>query len=76
MRKNFIVGAIVAAILVVVVVAVILVVTLRSKPEQTCYYCTGANQSKLGAICSPSPLGEYKQYAVSTDSNVCAPAGK
>ncbi|KAI2810184.1 hypothetical protein BLOT_001342 [Blomia tropicalis] len=64
---------------VIVVAAIVFVLySTRTPPteERRCYYCSHGNQSKLGDICSPSELGKYHQFAISTDSNVCAPAGK
>ncbi len=77
MRRNAIIASVVALGLVVVVGAVVVFTrSSLSGSENTCFYCSYQNQSKLGEICSPSPLGAYSKYAVSTDSNVCAPAGK
>lgn len=43
-----------------------------------CQFCTAGDKvnNQLGQLCTESELGTYEHYAVSTDSNVCAPAGK
>lgn len=43
--------------------------------KDECKYCPNSS-SKLGELCSDSPGKSFQQYAVSTDSNVCADAGK
>ena len=47
---------------------IILVVTIVSSQKK--------EGNQLGSFHSGSKLGQYKRFAVSTDSNVCAPAGK
>ena len=49
---------------------------LRSSSDAKCNACSKKNISPLGEVCSDSPLGTYKNYAISTDSNVCAVAGE
>ena len=46
---------------------------------ESCTYQCGAErqfQSELGEQCSPSVKGNFTTFAVSTDSNICAPTGK
>ena len=78
MRQNVIVTLSVVTAVIVVAAIVFVLYSTRTPPteERRCYYCSHGNQSKLGDICSPSELGKYHQFAISTDSNVCAPAGK
>lgn len=55
-----------------------IVVNVRDDDYADCQFCTTWPQAsnQLGQLCTESPLGTYRHYAVSTDSNVCAPAGK
>lgn len=64
-------------ILTVIVVSTVLIVKKTSnKPNKPdCPYCPGST-SKLGELCTKSEVHSYTKYAVSTDSNVCANAGK
>lgn len=64
-------------ILTVIVVSTVLIVKKTSnKPNKPdCPYCPGST-SKLGELCTKSVVHSYTKYAVSTDSNVCANAGK
>jgi hypothetical protein len=73
------VGVVVALALGIIVVALVLNFTLQTTEDPAtagCYFCSGPKQSQLGDICSPAEQGEYGQYAISTDSNVCANAGR
>ncbi len=45
--------------------------------ESCTYHCIDRQfQSELGEQCSPSVKGNFTTFAVSTDSNICAPTGK
>lgn len=43
--------------------------------NDTCPYCNGST-SQLGELCTDSEVKSFHQYAVSTDSNVCAKTGR
>lgn len=71
-RKRYIAGVL---LIVGVITALVLFLVIRTE-DLGCNVCDKKNISPLGEECSGSELGTYKSYAISTDSNVCAVAGK
>ena len=79
-RKKVIIYIVILIAVLLVALVSVLILTLGSDDydddHYPIYHCNNVNQSKLGEICSPSLMEEYRQYAISTDSNVCADTGK